>query len=60
MVEQLQEVRASLTLQEEAARRTEREKRNIQEEAAQLRTSLQAAEGQNRALQVCTRHRDMN
>lgn len=52
MAARLQEAHTSLSLQEEAAQRAEREKRSSEEEAAQLRTSLQAAEAECRALQV--------
>lgn len=57
MAEQLHEARTSLSLQEEVARRTEREKRSLEEEVAQLRITLQAAEAESRALQVCKRQR---
>lgn len=53
MADRLHEARTSLSLQEEVVRRAEREKRNLEEEVAQCRTSLQAAEAESRALQVC-------
>lgn len=55
MAERLHEAHTSLSLQEEAARHTEREKRSFEEEVAQLRITLQAAEAESRALQVCKR-----
>lgn len=54
----MHEAHTSLSLQAEVVRRTEREKRNLEEEVAQFRTSLQAAEAESRALQVCKRKRD--
>lgn len=58
MTERLHEALKSLSLQEEVVRRTEREKRNLEEEASQFRTSLQAAEAESRTLQACNRKRD--
>lgn len=52
MEERLNQAHASLSLQEEAAHRAEREKRSLEEELAQLRASLQAAQAESRALQV--------
>ncbi|AWP11438.1 putative rootletin-like [Scophthalmus maximus] len=51
MAERLHEAHVSLSFQEEAACRTEREKRSLEEEVAQLRTSLQAVEAESRAVQ---------
>ena len=53
MAEQLLEVQTSLSQQEEVACHTEREKRILKEEVVQLRTNLQVAEAECRALQVC-------
>ncbi len=58
MAERLHEAHTSLSLQEEVVRRTEREKRILEEEVAQFRTNLQAAEAESRTLQVCKRQRD--
>lgn len=57
MAERLHEVHTSLSLQEEVACRREREKKSVEEEVAQLRTSLQAAEAESRALQVSKRQK---
>lgn len=57
MAERLHKAHTSLSLQEEAANRTEREKRGLEEEIAQLRSSLQAAQIESRDLQVCKRQR---
>lgn len=54
----MHEAHTSLSLQEEVAHRAEREKRSLEEEIAQLRTCLQTAEAECRALQVCKRQRD--
>ncbi|XP_034438966.1 rootletin isoform X1 [Hippoglossus hippoglossus] len=51
MGERLHEAHISLSLQEEAACRSEREKRSFEEEVAQLRASVQAAVAESRALQ---------
>lgn len=59
MAERLHEAHKSLSVQEEVARRTEREKRNLEEEVAQFRTSLQAAEAESRTLQVCNRRKEI-
>lgn len=48
----MHQVHTSLSLQEEAAHRTEREKRGLEEAMARLRTSLHAAQAESRALQV--------
>lgn len=53
MAEEVREAHRSLSLQEEAARRAEREKRSLEEDVAQLKTSLQAAQAENKTLQVC-------
>ena len=58
MGERLHEAHISLSLQEEAACRSEREKRSFEEEVAQLRASVQAAVAESRALQVCKSQRD--
>ena len=58
MGERLHEALMSLSLQEEVAHRAEREKRSLEEEIAQLRTCLQTAEAECRALQVCNGQRD--
>lgn len=60
MAEQLHKAQMSLSLQEEASRRTEREKRSLEEEICQLRSTLQAAEAESRALTVCKRQRQKN
>lgn len=52
MAEHFHKAQRSLSLQEEVACRTEREKRSFEEEVAQLRASLQAAKVESRALQV--------
>lgn len=49
MEERLNQAHTSLSLQEEAAHRTERETRSLEEE---LRASLQAAQAESRAFQV--------
>lgn len=54
----MHEAHTSLSLQEEEAHRAEREKRSLEEEIAQLRTCLQTAEAECRAMQVCKRQRD--
>lgn len=54
----MHEALMSLSLQEEVAHRAEREKRSLEEEIAQLRTCLQTAEAECRALQVCNGQRD--
>ncbi|XP_063747285.1 rootletin [Eleginops maclovinus] len=51
MSECLQETQTALSLQEEVACRTEKEKRHLEEEVARFRTGLQAAEAQSRELQ---------
>lgn len=48
----MHKAKISFSLQEEAAYHTEREKRGLKDEVAQLRTSLQAAQTESRALQV--------
>lgn len=53
MAEDFHKAQRSLSLQEEVACRTEREKRSFEEEVAQLRASLQAAKVESRAQQVC-------
>lgn len=54
----MHEAHTSLSLQEEVAHRAEREKRSLEEEIAQLRTCLQTAEAECRALLVCIRQKD--
>lgn len=54
-MERLQRMHTSLTQQEDLTLRTEKEKRSLEEQVAQLRTGLQVAEGESRALQVCKR-----
>lgn len=53
MAELLQGAQTSLALQEDAARHAGRERRSLEEEVKQLRSSLQVAEAESRALQVC-------
>lgn len=55
MAQQLHDAHTSLSVHEEAACRTKEEKRRVEEEVTQLRLSLQAAEAESRALQVCAR-----
>lgn len=56
-MERLQRMHTSLTQQEDLTLWTEKEKRILEEQVAQLRTTLQVAEGESRALQVCKRKR---
>lgn len=58
MAERLHEAHRSLSLQEEVSHCAEREKRSLEEEVGQLRTSLQAAQAESKALQVCNSQRD--
>lgn len=57
MAERLHRAHTSFTLQEEVASRTEKEKRSLEEQVAQFKTSLLAAESKSRAWQVCGRLR---
>lgn len=52
-MQQLHKAQTSLSLQQDVSHRTEREKRGLEAELAQLRTSFQAAQAESRALQVC-------
>ncbi|KAM8874513.1 uncharacterized protein crocc2 isoform 2-T2 [Spinachia spinachia] len=51
MAERLQKAYASLSLQEEVEDHNDREKRSLKEEVVQIRTSLQAAKAETKALQ---------
>lgn len=55
MAERLHKAHTSFSLQEEVTRHMEREKRSLEEEVAQFRSNLQAAEAESRELQVCKR-----
>lgn len=50
--EGLREAQRSLSLQEEVSHRTEMEKRSLERDVGQLRTNLQAAQAESKALQV--------
>lgn len=52
MAERLREAQRSLSLQEEVSRHAETEKRSLEKDVVQLRTSLQAAQAESKALQV--------
>lgn len=58
MAEGLLEAQRSLSFQEEASHRAETEKRSLEEDVGKLRTSLQAAQTESKALQVCKRPGD--
>lgn len=53
MAERLHKAHTSLSFQEEVAHRTEREKKVLEGEVAQIKIALQATEAESRSLQVC-------